>query len=420
MAGRVHTARTQLRTALRRHDMLSVDAARDRILDGVVPIAKTERVALIDAVGRTLAQSVSATVDQPPFAASAMDGYAVRSVDLKGEPPSFRVIGEAAAGHRFSGCLGEGEAVRIFTGAPVPDGADAIIIQENVARDGATIHVVDGVPNPAHIRPQGGDYGAGTSLLPAGRKLTSRDITLAASLGHAQLDVRMKPVVAILATGDELVAPGEVPNADQIVCSNPFGIAAIIETFGGRPKLLGIAKDTRDDLNARLVDAAGADVLVTIGGASVGDHDLVAGVMQSRGMELDFWKIAMRPGKPLMFGRLGDTRMIGLPGNPVSSLICSRLFVAPLVERLLGLPGHPPPLRSAILGCGFAANGPRAHYMRGQLVDDDGPCETVVPSRSQDSSLLSVLSAADLLIVRPPNDPPRNIGSPVMVMALDY
>ncbi|MEO1544313.1 MAG: gephyrin-like molybdotransferase Glp, partial [Pseudomonadota bacterium] len=373
-----------------RPDMLSVADARARILADVAAVSETETVPLIEAAGRVTAAPVLARFDQPPFAASAMDGYAVRANDLAGSKPEFVVVGEAAAGHGYAGQVGAHEAVRIFTGAPLPAGADAIVIQENVNRQDDRIHVVDGQPEPGHVRPKAGDFARGDALIAANQLLTSRDVTLAAAMGHAALTVRRKPVVAILATGDELVMPGEAPGADQIVCSNSFGLAAMVRAFGGEAQCLGIARDTADDLNAHLDRAENADVLITIGGASVGDHDLVADVLQARGMSLDFWKIAMRPGKPLMFGRIGETRMIGVPGNPVSSLICGRLFGVPLIQRLLGLPGLAPVPRMLPLAGTIPANGPREHYMSGQIVEGPEGRFSVVASASQDSSLLNV------------------------------
>ena len=281
--------------------LLSVDEARARILDGVNPVP-SETVELLDSPGRVLADSATALRTQPPFDVSAMDGYAVRRVDVGSPPATLNVIGESAAGHGFRGSIGEGQAVRIFTGAPIPLGSDAIVIQEDTERSGDSIIVHDGAPDTAHFRKRGIDFNGGDVLLRAGRRLTPRDVTLAAAMGHGGLAVRQRPRVAIVATGDELVLPGQPVGDDQIVCSNPYGIAAMIERAGGAPDFLGIARDDRDDLTEHFRRAQEADVLVTIGGASVGDHDLVAPVLEDLGMSLDFWRIAMRPGKPLMFG----------------------------------------------------------------------------------------------------------------------
>lgn len=399
---------------------LTVEDARARILRGADAITDVQRRELLAAHGQVLAEALAAGLTQPPFDASAMDGYAVRAVDVAALPARLQVIGEAAAGRSFAGTVGSSEAVRIFTGAPLPAGADAIVIQENTTRDGSSVTVVDGAPDREHIRPRGGDFRSGEVLLPAGRKLTARDVTLAAAMGHASLPIRRPPVVAILATGDELVLPGVTPGPDQIVCSNTFGIAGMVRAAGGTPRLLGIARDTADSLNERIDQSAGADILVTVGGASVGDHDLVGPVLQSRGLVLDFWRIAMRPGKPLMYGRLGRQHVLGLPGNPVSSLVCTRLFVIPLVRALLGLepePAHPLPARTAVA---LAANGPRAHYMRATVrYDADGTLEAT-PVRNQDSSLMRPLSDADCLIVRPIAAPALPSGASVPILSLDF
>jgi molybdopterin molybdotransferase len=315
--------------------LLPVEDALARLLGDAVPMP-IEQVALMRALGRVLAEPVKAIVTQPPFDASAMDGYAVRAEDVARLPTRLTVIGEAAAGRRFAGHLGEGQAVRIFTGAPLPPGADAIVIQENCAREGSIVIVREGTPDAAHVRRRGGDFASGSVLLHAGAKLGARQITLAAAMGHASLSVHRKPAVGILASGDELVLPGAMPGPDQIVCSNPFGVAALLQAAGAEPRFLGIAADTRASLNAMSDQASDCDLLVTIGGASVGDHDLIAPVLEARGMALDFWKIAMRPGKPMLYGRLGSQRVVGLPGNPVSALICARVFLVPLIERLTG------------------------------------------------------------------------------------
>ncbi|MEL7303835.1 MAG: gephyrin-like molybdotransferase Glp, partial [Pseudomonadota bacterium] len=324
----------------------------------------TEACDLADADGRVLAEPVLAAADQPPFAASAMDGYAVKARDVRDHPATLKVVGEAAAGRGFRGTVGDGEAARIFTGAPIPDGADAIVIQENTTRDGDHVSVVEGQPDPGHVRPRANDFAAGQTLIAAGHLVNPRTLTLAAAAGHPSLSVKRKPVVAIIATGDELVMPGTTPGPDQIVCSNPFGIAALVTRAGGTPRVLGIARDTRDDLNRAFDAAADADVVVTIGGASVGDHDLVAPVLESRGVALAFWKIAMRPGKPLMFGTGGDQCVIGLPGNPVSSLVCTRLFVRAALRQMLGQSPEPIANGQARLGADIGANGPRMHFMR--------------------------------------------------------
>ena len=303
--------------------LLPVADALARLLADAVSLP-SEQVDLLAASGRVLAAPLSAEHTAPPFDASAMDGYAVRAEDVAILPAKLRLIGEAAAGRGFSGVVTSGAAVRIFTGAPIPNGADAIVIQENCRRDGDTVIVHEGSPERTHVRRVGGDFSSGDHLLNAGTRLGARQITLAAAMGHATVPVHRRPKVAILASGDELVLPGIIPGPDQIVCSNPYGVAALVRAAGGEPQFLGIAADTRASLNLHIDRAADADVLITIGGASVGDHDLIAPVLEQRGMQLDFWKIAMRPGKPLLYGTLGTQHVIGLPGNPVSSLICAR------------------------------------------------------------------------------------------------
>ncbi len=399
---------------------LTVEEALARIVGGMEPINAGERVGLVAAVGRVLREPLVAKLTQPPFNASAMDGYAVRKADIAKLPVRLQVIGESAAGHGFHAPIGPGEAARIFTGAPIPPGADAIVIQENTAREGAYVIVREGEIDPEFVRPLGGDFKAGDVLIQAGRRLTARDITLAAAMGHASLGVRRAPKVAILATGDELVQPGVTPSLDQIVCSNTFGIAAMVKAAGGEPLLIGIAKDTSQSLLEKVDEATGCDILVTAGGASVGDHDLVSPVLQARGMALDFWKIAMRPGKPLMFGRLGEQLVLGLPGNPVSSLVCTRLFLIPLVRALQGLAHEPEQTLVARSARPLPANGPRAHYMRAtSTIAADGQLE-VTPVRSQDSSLLTPLAAADCLIVRTVRAPAAAAGSPVPILRLDF
>jgi molybdopterin molybdotransferase len=396
---------------------LTVDDALHRILLGAKPLA-AQAVAIADAAGRTLAEPLAARLTQPPFDASAMDGYAVRAADVQRLPATLRVIGEAAAGHAFAGTIGTGEAVRIFTGAPVPAGADAIVIQENCSRDGAALTVRAGTIDPDYVRQRGCDFRSGDVLLPAGRRLGARELSLAAAMGHGTVMVRSRPRVAILATGDELVLPGTTPASGQIVCSNHLGIAALLASAGAAPSFLGIARDTRADLEAHVARATDADVLVTIGGASVGDHDLVGPVLKARGLDLAFWKIAMRPGKPLMFGTLGAQRVIGLPGNPVSSLICTRIFLIPLIAALLGRADSEDAPRLLPVAVPLENNGPRAHYMRGVIERTDSGEAQVRPVRSQDSSLLSPLAEADCLIVRPIAAPRAAVGTRVPVLPL--
>ena len=399
---------------------LTVEQALARVLDGVNPIAETRDVDLLDALGTVLAAPVIARHAQPPFAASAMDGYAVRRADVATLPATLRIAGEAAAGHGFAGALKPGEAVRIFTGAPLPHGADAIVIQEDTRAESGHVTVLSGTPDRDHIRPRAGDFDAGQTLLAAGQLLGARHLTLAASAGHATVRIRRAPRVAILATGDELVPPGTAPARDQIVCSNPYGVAAMVRAAGGEPHLLGIARDTRESLDTKIADAADADILVTLGGASVGDHDLVGPALAARGMALDFWKIAMRPGKPMMFGRLGAQRVLGLPGNPVSSLITARLFLMPLIAALRGLPSPAGGITITPLAVALPANGPRAHYMRAVWTTGPDGHPAVRPLANQDSSLLTPLAEASVLIVRPIGASAASAGEKVETLPIDF
>ena len=385
--------------------MISVTEALTRVFELVRPMA-TETVLLGDASGRVLQGEVTARRDQPPFRASAMDGYALRG-DLAHPGAQFKVVGEAAAGRGFAGALHGSECVRIFTGAPVPKGADRVVIQEDVTRDGEMITLGARLGAELYVRPAGADFAAGTRI--AGPKvLRASDLALLASMNIAEVPVACRPVVALIATGDELVMPGENPGPDQIIASNTFGLKAMIAAAGAVPRVLPIARDSEASLREVFGLAAGADLIVTIGGASVGDHDLVAQVATSLGMDRAFYKIAMRPGKPLMAGKLGDAAMIGLPGNPVSSMVCGHLFILPMIRAMLGLGQQPAPRRTARLACDLPGNGPREHYMRAQLTQDG-----ITPFQRQDSALLSVLADADALLVRPIGDGPRNAGDTV-------
>jgi molybdopterin molybdotransferase len=398
---------------------LLVEQALDRILEGVEP-TPAESIAIEAAHRRTLAAPLAALLTQPPFDASAMDGYAVRAADVARLPATLAVLGQAAAGHPFAGSVAAGEAVRIFTGAPLPAGSDAVVIQENTARDGTRVIVRDGAPDAGHVRPRGFDFREGDTLLAAGRPIGPREISLAAAMGHGTLQVRRRPRVAVLSTGDELVAPGQRPGPGQIVSSNHLGVAALAEIAGAEAELMGIARDTRESLAAHFARARDADIIVTIGGASVGDHDLVGPVLKAMGMTLSFWKIAMRPGQPLMFGRLGQSRVLGLPGNTVSSLVCSRIFLVPLIHALLGQPREDERRLQARAGVSLEANGPRQHYMRAASSRGDDGLAVVVPVRSQDSSLLAPLAEADCLIVRPPHAPVVPAGDLVPILPLDF
>jgi molybdopterin molybdotransferase len=399
--------------------LLPVDEALRRILDGASALS-AERVDLLAAADRVLAEDVTANLTQPPFDASAMDGYAVRAADVASVPAALEVIGESNAGGPFAGEVGAGQAVRIFTGASVPKGADAVVIQEDTERAGDSLSVREAAKPGANIRRAGGDFRIGDTLLRAGRLLDASAITLAAAGGNAGVGVRRAPVVAILATGDELVEPGRTPGPGQIVSSNPYGLTALVRRFGGEPWLLGIAADTLEDLQTKLAAAADADILVTIGGASVGDRDLVKPALEARGLALDFWKVAVRPGKPMLFGRLGAQRVLGLPGNPLSCLIAARLFLVPLMFRLLGRTDAPLDERAAVLAHPMEANGPRQHYMRATLERVAGALPRVTALASQDSAHMSALAAADVLIVRPPDAPAAALGDTVGVLPLDF
>ncbi|MFA6966561.1 gephyrin-like molybdotransferase Glp [Bosea sp. (in: a-proteobacteria)] len=397
-----------------------VRVALKALLDSVPNPTPAETLPLAQCTSRVLADDVAALRTQPPFANSAMDGYAVRAEDLA-PGTTLRVIGESAAGRSFAGSLKAGEVVRIFTGAPIPRGADTILIQENadgVASD--TIRVREAAPKGKFIRAAGLDFTAGDVLLKAGRRLDSAALGLAAAAGHPALPVRAKPLVAILATGDELVLPGETVGPDQIVASNSFSLAAIVEQAGATALDLGIARDNYPDLAARIERArsAGADVLITLGGASVGAHDLVQEALTRAGMALGFWKIAMRPGKPMMTGRLGEMVAVGLPGNPVSSIVCGHLFVVPLIEALLGMP-EPARDRSepGILGCDMPANDEREDYLRSDLVLTKAGWEAT-PFDRQDSSMLGLLARAQALAIRPAFAEPARKGDPCRIIRL--
>jgi molybdopterin molybdotransferase len=399
--------------------LLSVEEAIARILSGVEPTGR-ETLRLDCARGRVLAESLSARLTQPPFDASAMDGYAVRRADVATLPARLKVIGAAVAGHPFAGALGPGQAVRIFTGAPVPDGADAVVIQENTESVGDMVMVKDGTPEAGHIRRRGFDFTAGSTLVASGRRLGPRELSLLAAMGYGHAPVHRKPRIAILSTGDELVLPGETPGRGQIVASNHLGVAALAEQAGADVRFLGIARDNAESIETHMRAAEGADILVTIGGASVGDHDLVAPVLRRHGLTLDFWKIAMRPGKPLMFGRLGASRMMGLPGNPVSTLVCARVFLMPLIGALQGLSARADGLVMMRTAVALEENGPRQHYMRAIVRRRADGADEASPVRSQDSSLLSTLAEADALIVRAPGAPAVPAGASVPVMLLDF
>jgi molybdopterin molybdotransferase len=393
--------------------MISVDSARAKILAALTPVG-TETIALAQAWNRILAAPVTARLTQPPADVSAMDGYALRAADAR-QGAVLRVIGAAPAGHPFAGTIGQGEAVRLFTGSFVPAGADTILLQEDATATDSHVTVNESSTPARHIRAKGQDFSAGDILLPAGRKLSARDIGLAAAGNHPWLTVHRRPRIAILATGDELALPGESIGPGGIVSSNAHALAAFITAAGGDPVILPIAGDTITAIAAAAADAArGADLLLTTGGASVGDHDLVKPALESLGLKLDFWKIAMRPGKPLMFGALGALPVLGLPGNPVSAFVCAILFLRPAIERLAGLPGDAPATTTARLAAPMKENDQREDYVRATLAPDG----RATPFPVQDSGMLTKLARADVLIKRAPFAPALPADSMVEVLPL--
>ena len=397
--------------------MISVEEARRRLLAPLKPLG-LEQVSLADAAGRVLAEPVAARRTQPPWPVSAMDGYAVRAADVARVPTHLTVVGSVPAGKAYPGTVGRGEAVRIFTGAPVPEGADAIVIQEDTERQGDIVEVREAAPPGHYVRPAGLDFREGELGLPAGRRLTARDIGLAAAMNRPWLMVYRRPRIAILPTGDEVVMPGDPVGPHQIVSSNGLALAALVAECGGIPLHLPIAPDKADALQRIAEAATGTDFLVTTGGASVGEHDLVRDALGGAGLVLDFWKIAMRPGKPLMVGRYRETPMMGLPGNPVSSLVCGLLFLKPAIERLTGLDGvEAPPLR-ARLAVALPANDRRQDYLRATLARAaDGTLEAR-PFEKQDSSMMSLLARSDCLVVRAPHAPAAPAGAMVEIVPL--
>lgn len=378
--------------------MISVAEALEHVLALADPVG-TEVVPLRSATGRVLAAPIIARRAQPPFRASIMDGYAV-----SGDFPSYRVIGETPAGGVTIDRIAAGEAVRVFTGAPVPDGATRVVIQEDVTRDGDMISLNSNADAQLYIREIGRDFNVGDKI-DGPRRLTPALVALAASMNAPDLTVSRKPKVALIATGNELVMPGETPAPSQIIASNSFALAAIAEAEGAEARMLPIARDTRESLEAAFALAADADLIVTIGGASVGDYDLVGEVAGDLGLDRAFYKIAMRPGKPLMAGRIGKQAMLGLPGNPVSSIVCGHIFLRPLLRAMQGLPKAAMPTQTAPLAEPVGANGPRQHYMRATLKDG-----ALTIAERQDSALLTVLADANALVVRPPQDTPKEAG----------
>ncbi len=397
--------------------MISVEDARERILSDLHP-TPAEIVALANAWGRVTAAPIIARVTQPPADVSAMDGYALRGADGT-LGAVLDVIGSAPAGHPFEGEVRPGQAVRLFTGSVVPTGADAILLQEDATATGAEVKVNEAVTVGRHIRRAGQDFAAGDAVVPAGRRLTARDVGLAAAANHPWLTVHRLPRIAILATGDEIAMPGEPIPPGGIVSSNSHALAALVRARGGEPVVLPVAADTHEAVAAVADAVHGMDMLVTTGGASVGDHDLVIDSLKSRGLVLNFWQIAMRPGKPLLFGRLGPVPVLGLPGNPVSALVCSILFLLPALSRLAGLPAAPPPTEQVIAGAALRANDHRADHLRATISTDSHGRTVATPFPVQDSAMLRRLAHADALILRAPNAPALPEGSETPVIRLD-
>jgi len=391
--------------------LLSIAEALARVLEHAAPL-QAEEVPLSDAAGLVLAYPLKARRTQPPADVSAMDGYAVRAADVASAPARLKIIGEIAAGQPFAQRVGPGEAARIFTGGVVPAGADTIVIQEHTKREGDHVAVAKPSPRRRHIRVRGLDFTTGDALLAAGHRLTARDLALAAAMNHPLVPVHRRPKIALFATGDELVPPGTEPAPGQIVSSNNYAIGALARAEGADVADLGIVADRLDDTIAavRRAREGGPDVLVTSGGASVGDYDLVQKAFTAEGMTLSFWRLALRPGRPLMYGRLGATHVLGVPGNPVSAFVCGFLFLVPLIRRLAGRSDLTRPAESALLGCDLPENDERADYLRATLAGSpQGPVATPFPI--QDSSMMAPLAKADCLVIREPFEPATKAGS---------
>ncbi|MDQ0513268.1 molybdopterin molybdotransferase MoeA [Ancylobacter amanitiformis] len=410
--------------------LMPVEEALARLLATAQPRGDapwpTERVSLWQAAGRVLAAPVIARRTTPGADVSAMDGYALRAADAAEVPAALRLIGESAAGRPFPGRVEPGTTVRIFTGAVLPEGADAVIIQEDTRREGDLVTMTEAATAGRHIRKAGGDFATGEVLLATGRRLRPRDLALAASADVAELTVARRPRVALLSTGDELVRPGAGAEAHQVILSNVYSVAGLARAAGAEVTDLGILPDDRAATEAGIRAAldAGFDIIVTTGGASVGDHDLVAPSLVAQGVDLEIHKIALRPGKPLMFGRLardaGGTRVLGLPGNPVSAHVCALVFLVPLIRALQGLAVPAGlPLQPAVLGADIRSNDLRMDFQRAEIIGWDNGLPIVRPLPVQDSSMLSVLARADLLLVRPPQAPAARAGEPCAIFPLE-
>ena len=397
--------------------MLTVREAHARVIAAFEALP-SETVSVAEAAGRVLAAAPAARLTQPPSDLSAMDGYAMRAEDVPAAPSTLTLVGQAPAGGSYDHALKPGETVRIFTGGPLPMGADSIVIQEDTKADGNRITILE-APRPGrHIRRAGLDFTAGDTPLAVGRTLTTRDLALAAAMNFPWLSVYRRPRVAILSTGDELVLPGEPIGRNQIVSSSGIAVAALVRGWGGEPTLFDIARDDSRLIQERIAAGAQHDLLITLGGASVGDHDLVQDALKAQGFAMDFWRIAMRPGKPLMFAAKERARVLGLPGNPVSTMVCSLLFLKPAMERMLGQAGELPATRPARLAVDAKANDQREDFVRATLKRDADGGLVVTPHPVQDSSMLSVLAASDAYLVRPAHDPARKAGDTVQVVDL--
>jgi molybdopterin molybdotransferase len=399
--------------------LISVAEALEHVLAHAAPLP-AEEVPLAEADGRVLAYGLKALRTQPPADVSAMDGYAVRASDVATAPVRLKIIGEVAAGRPFASVVGLGEAARIFTGGVVPQGADAVVIQEVTKRDRDCVEIEKPTAKGRNVRPQGLDFRAGDALFAKGHRLRARDLALAAGMNHPLLPVHRRPKIALFATGDELVPPGTEPGPGQIVYSNGFSLAALAREEGAEVVDLGVVADRLDETidAVRQAREVAADILVTTGGASVGEYDLVQKAFAAEGMKLSFWKVAMRPGRPLMHGQLGAMEVLGLPGNPVSSYVCAFLFLVPLIRRLSGRTDLSPPAESARLGCDLSANDERADYLRATLADGtDGLIAT--PFAAQDSSMMAPLAKSDCLVIREPHAPAAKAGSRCQILKFE-